>query len=180
MEDLELDDDAMLGKRSQGFEIAMTSINWTRMRRGGMCSAWSKLLIDRTVKRLKTRMVGGKPLGANQGLQWAVADMYTDWYTARATSLACLREIESYGSWWNTKRSPEEIRLFAIIKIANDESFYRVADKALQLHGGFGVLKDNVVNKLFRIARNLRIPGGTDETQRTTIAETLGLHSKME
>jgi alkylation response protein AidB-like acyl-CoA dehydrogenase len=180
LEDLALDDDAMLGEQGQGFQIAMASINWTRTRRGGMCSAWSKLLIDRTVRRLKARMVGGKPLGANQGLQWAVADMYTDWYSARATSLACLREIESYGPWWNTKRTPEEIRLFAVIKIVNDEAFYRVADRAVQIHGGYGVLKDNTVNKLFRIARNLRVPGGTDESQRSTIAETLGLHAKME
>ncbi len=50
-----------------------------------------------------------------------------------------------------------------------------MADRALQVHGGFGVMRNNPVNKLFQIARNLRIPGGTDEVQRTTIAETLGL-----
>jgi alkylation response protein AidB-like acyl-CoA dehydrogenase len=47
--------------------------------------------------------------------------------------------------------------------------------RALQVHGGFGVMRNNPINKLFQIARNLRIPGGTDEVQRTTIAETLGL-----
>ena len=179
LEDLELGDDAIIGERGQGFDIAMTSINWTRSRRGGMCSAWSKLLIDKTIARLKSRMVGGKPLGANQGLQWMVADMYADWYSARATSLACLQEIESDGPWWDPKRSREQIRLFAVMKVVNDEAFYRVADRALQLHGGYGVMKDNVVNKLFLIARNLRIPGGTDESQRSTIAETLGLSSKL-
>jgi acyl-CoA dehydrogenase len=177
---LELEDGAIIGERGQGFDIALTSINWTRTRRGGMCSAWSKLLIDKTLERLKSRRVGGKPLGRNQGLQWMVSDMYTDWYAARATSLAVLREVEARGPWYKTQRTPEEIRLFAIMKVVTDEAFYRVADKALQLHGGYGVMKDNVVNKLFQIARNLRIPGGTDESQRNTIAETLGLNAKME
>ena len=123
--------------------------------------------------------MGGKPLGRNQGLQWMVSDMYLDWYSARATSLACLRDIEKFGPWWDTNRPQEQIRLFALMKIANDEAFYRVADKALQLHGATGIMKDTVVNKLFQIARNLRIPGGTDESQRNTIAETLGLNANM-
>ena len=179
-ENLELPESAMIGNRGQGFEIALTSINWTRTRRGGMCSAWSKLLIDKTLDRLKHRKVAGKPLGRNQGLQWMASDMYIDWYSARATSLACLRDIEKFGPWWDTNRPQEQIRLFALMKIVNDESFYRVADKALQLHGAAGIMKDTVVNKLFQIARNLRIPGGTDESQRNTIAETLGLNANMQ
>ena len=178
-ENLELSEDALIGEVGQGFEIALTSINWTRTRRGGMCSAWSKLLIDKSIERLKSRVVGGKPLGTNQGLQWMVSDMYLDWFSSRASSLSCLREIEKFGPWWDTKRPKEQIRLFAIMKIINDEAFYRVADRALQLHGSAGIMKDTVVNKLFQIARNLRIPGGADEVQRNTIAESLGLSSKM-
>jgi alkylation response protein AidB-like acyl-CoA dehydrogenase len=178
-ENLELPEEALIGEVGQGFEIALTSINWTRTRRGGMCSAWSKLLIDKSLDRLKSRVVGGKPLGRNQGLQWMISDMYLDWFSSRSSSLSCLREIEKFGPWWDTKRPAEQIRLFAMMKIINDEAFYRVADKALQLHGAAGIMKDTVVNKLFQIARNLRIPGGTDESQRNTIAETLGLNSNM-
>ena len=69
----------------------------------------------------------------------------------------------------------EVARVTAELKLSNDECFYRVADKALQLHGALGVMRDTEINKLYQIARNLRIPGGTDEIQRTTIAETLGL-----
>lgn len=175
LEDLELDDEAVLGERGRGFHIAMTSINWTRMRRAGMCSAWSKVLIDSTLERVTTRMIGGRALGANQGVQWMIADMFLDWSQARALSLACLSEIDAAGPWWQAKWAPELIRNVALIKLANDESFYRVADRALQLHGGAGVMKDTLVNRLFLLARNLRIPGGTDEVQRTTIAETLGV-----
>lgn len=174
-EDLRLPSDASLGERGQGMEIATTSVNWTRMRRAGMCSGWSKFLIDKTLERAKTRLVGGRPLGRNQGIQWMIADMYLDWYAARSLSLTCLEDIDNPGPWWKSPKTPEEIRQISLIKLANDESFYRVADRALQIHGGAGVLKNTDVNKLFQIARNLRIPGGTDEVQRTTIAETLGL-----
>lgn len=175
LEDLELDDEAVLGERGRGFHIAMTSINWTRMRRAGMCSAWSKVLIDSTLERVTSRMIGARALGANQGVQWMIADMFLDWSQARALSLACLCEIDAAGPWWQVKWAPALIRNVALIKLANDESFYRVADRALQLHGGAGVMKDTLVNRLFLLARNLRIPGGTDEVQRTTIAETLGV-----
>ena len=175
LEDLALPDDAILGERGQGLDIAMSSINWTRMRRAGMCSGWSKYLIDKTIERATNRIVGGKPLGSNQGIQWMIADMYLDWMQARSLSLVCLAEIDDPGPWWKPPRSADEIRKICLIKLANDEAFYRVADRALQIHGGAGVLKNTDVNQLFLIARNLRIPGGTDEVQRTTIAETLGL-----
>ncbi|MFQ5425864.1 MAG: acyl-CoA dehydrogenase family protein [Gaiellales bacterium] len=62
-----------------------------------------------------------------------------------------------------------------MLKLQNDEAFYRVVDRAVQIHGGAGMMKDNPINRLFLIARNLRVPGGSDEVQRTTIAQTLGL-----
>ena len=59
--------------------------------------------------------------------------------------------------------------------MTNDECFYRIADRALQLHGAAGVMRDTEINKLFQLARNFRIPGGADEVQRNSIAEGLGL-----
>lgn len=107
-----------------------------------------------------------------------VADMVLAWTQARALSLACLHAIEKSGPWWSTERSPEDIRNIALIKLANDESFYRIADRAVQLHGGAGIMKDTAINKLFLLERNLHISGGTDEVQRTTIFETLGLRAR--
>ena len=177
-DDIVLPESAMMGERGQGFEIAMSSINWTRMRRGGMCSGWGKYLIDKSIKRAQERIIGGKPLGANQGIQWMMADMYADWHQARSLSLAVTSVMDTPGPWWKMPRPKEEIREVCTMKLVNDESFYRIADKALQIHGGVGVLKNTDINKLFQIARNLRIPGGSDEVQRTTIAETLGLRFK--
>lgn len=174
LEDLTLGDEHLLGERGQGFEIAMTSINWTRMRRGGMCAGWSRWLRDRCIERVSQRQVGGAPLGSRQGIQWMIADMELDRVQARSLSLWCAAALDDPGPWWRA-RSKDDIRMLALMKLSNDEAFYRVADRAVQLHGGAGMMKDNPVNKLFMIARNLRVPGGSDEVQRTTIAETLGL-----
>lgn len=174
-EDMVLPDSAVLGEVNGGFDIAVMSFNYTRMRRAGMCSGWNKYLIEKTLERVKTRIVGGEPLGAKQGIQWMIADMYLDWQQTRSLSLDVARAIDTPGPWWKLPRPSDEVRRICALKLSNDESFYRVADRALQIHGGSGVLRDTDINKLFQIARNLRIPGGTDEVQRTTIAETLGL-----
>jgi hypothetical protein len=174
-DNLVLPQSAVIGEVGQGFDIAVMSFNYTRMRRAGMCSGWSKYLIEKTLDRVQSRQIGDRPLGANQGIQWMVADMYVDWLQTRSLSLEVARSIDSPGPWYALPRPKDEIRRICALKVSNDESFYRVADRALQLHGGFGVMRNNPVNKLFQIARNLRIPGGTDEVQRTTIAETLGL-----
>jgi acyl-CoA dehydrogenase len=174
-DDLVLPQSAVIGEVGQGFDIAVMSFNYTRMRRAGMCSGWSRYLIDRSLERVRSRVVDQRPLGANQGIQWMIADMYVDWLQTRSLSLEVARSIDNPGPWYALPRPKDEIRRICALKVSNDESFYRVADRALQVHGGYGVMRNNPVNKLFQIARNLRIPGGTDEVQRTTIAETLGL-----
>ncbi len=173
--DLVLPESAIIGERGQGFDIAVMSFNYTRMRRAGMCSGWSKFLIEKSLERVKERSIGDRPLGANQGIQWKISDMYLDWLQARSLSLEVARAIDTPGPWYRLPRPKDEIRKICALKVSNDESFYRVADQALQIHGGLGVMRNTEINKLFQIARNLRIPGGTDEVQRTTIAETLGL-----
>ncbi len=145
------------------------------MRRGGMCSGWGRLLLERTIARARSRRVGGRPLGTNQGIAWMVADMYTDWLAARSLSLAAAERIDTPGPWWRSPRPADEVRQICAVKLANDEAFHRIADRAVQIHGGEGMMRDTLVNKLFLIARNLRVPGGSDEVQRSTIAQTLGL-----
>lgn len=174
-DDMVLPESAIIGEPGQGFDIAVMSFNYTRMRRAGMCAGWSQYLIECCLERVQNRQIAGQPLGANQGIQWMIADMYIDWLQARSLSLEVARAIDTPGPWYALPRPKDEIRKICALKVSNDESLYRVADRALQIHGGLGVMRDTQINKLFQIARNLRIPGGTDEVQRTTIAETLGL-----
>jgi alkylation response protein AidB-like acyl-CoA dehydrogenase len=165
-------DDNRVGAPGEGFPLAMTWINWRRLCRGGMCAGWGRLLLERAVERLWSRHAFGKPLAELGVLQHVLADMHADWYSARATSLVAQAEVDTLGAY-AIPLDPEVIRLVSLIKLTNDEAFFRICDRAVQLHGAMGLRKNSVEEKLFRIARNLRIPAGTDEIQRNIIARQL-------
>ncbi len=163
-----------VGEVGEGFHLALTYINWRRMGRGGMCSGWGKFLLERSLEYARRRRAFGAPIGNFQMVQQLLADLYVDWYAARSLSLAAQWEVDRLGPY-KIPLSPEAVRLIAMLKLANDEAFYRIADRAVQVHGAYGLMRDNPVEKLFRVARNLRIPAGTDEIQRIQIAHGLGL-----
>lgn len=174
LDDVRIPDANRLGEVGDGLMLVLSFINWRRLGRGGMCSGWGKFLIDRSLRYAETRRAFGAPIGNFQAVQHMIADMYVDWYGARSLSLAAQWELDRLGPY-RIPLAAEAVRLIATIKLANDEAFYRIADRALQLHGAAGLTKDNPVETLFRIARNLRIPAGTDEIQRNMIARSLGL-----
>jgi acyl-CoA dehydrogenase len=161
-----------IGEVGQGLALALTWINWRRMCRGGMCAGWGRWLLDRAVSRAKTRRSGGAPIADLQAVQHMIADIDADVYAARATSLLAQAELDSLGPF-DVPLHPDAVRLISLIALVNDEAFYRVADRALQVHGASGLTRNGIEEKLFRIARNLRIPAGTVEIQRNTIARSL-------
>ncbi|MCS6925723.1 MAG: acyl-CoA dehydrogenase [Candidatus Binatia bacterium] len=162
------------GAEGEGFYISMGMINWIRVRRGGMCSGLGQYLLDRCVSYVKNRQAFGGPLSRFQGLQWMIVDSYLDVQAMRSLSLHCLWQADQ-GNLWTLKVDPSLIQAVCALKVFCDEALYRVADRAVQVHGAYGLTKESGIEKIFRIARNLRIPGGTDEIQRVNIAKMLGL-----
>jgi acyl-CoA dehydrogenase len=162
------------GKEGEGFYLSMGMINWIRVRRGGMCTGLGQYLLDRCVSYLKNRRAFGGPLSRFQALQWMIVDSYLDVQAMRAMSLQCLWQADR-GDLWALKVDPHLVQIVCALKVFCDEALYRVADRAVQLHGAYGLMKESGIEKIFRIARNLRIPGGTDEIQRVNIAKALGL-----
>ncbi|MDL5158299.1 acyl-CoA dehydrogenase family protein [Actinomycetospora termitidis] len=164
----------VVGEPGDGFALAMTWINWRRMARGGMCAGWGSWLLERAVERARTRTSGGRPIAEQQVVAHMLADMDLDVYTARAASLQIQTELDALpGGASGLPLHPEAPRLMSLIKLVNDEAFQRVADRAMQVHGGAGLRKGSPEEKLFRVARNLRIPAGTVEIQRNAIARGL-------
>jgi alkylation response protein AidB-like acyl-CoA dehydrogenase len=161
-----------LGDDGAGLALAMTWINWRRMCRGGMCAGWNRLLLDRAVARVQAREAFGKPLAERQAVQHTLAAMELDRYTARAASLEIQRRLDQLGPY-DIPLDPEARGLMSLIKYLNDQAFYRVADRAVQLHGAAGLRRNSTEEKLFRVARNLRIPAGADEIQLDQIARGL-------
>jgi acyl-CoA dehydrogenase len=162
------------GNEGEGFYLSMGMINWIRVRRGGMCTGLGQYLLDRCIAYIKNRQAFGGPLSRFQALQWMIVDSYLDVQAMRALSLQSLWQADQ-GDLWQLKVDPGLIQVVCALKVFCDEALYRVADRAVQLHGAHGLMKESGIEKIFRIARNLRIPGGTDEIQRVNIAKALGL-----
>jgi acyl-CoA dehydrogenase len=155
-----------------GFALAMSWINWRRLCRGGMCAGWGGWLLERAIARARSRTSGGRPIAELQAVQHLLADIDADVYSARATSLVAQAEIDELGPY-AIPLHPDAPRLISLVKVVNDEAFFRVADNAVQVHGGVGLLQGSPEEKLFRVARNLKIPAGTVEIQRNAIARGL-------
>lgn len=155
-----------------GFALAMAWINWRRMCRGGMCAGWGSWLLDRALDYSQQRTSGGRPIGELQAVAHLLAAMDADIYQARAASLVAQTELDELGPY-GMPLHREAPRLISLVKLINDEAFYRVADNAVQVRGARGLLRGSPEEKLFRIARNLRIPAGTVEIQRNAIARGL-------
>jgi alkylation response protein AidB-like acyl-CoA dehydrogenase len=151
----------------------MSWINWRRLCRGGMCPGWGSWLLDRALSYAQDRrQSGGKPIGSLQAVQHLLADMDADVFQARATSLVAQADLDELGPY-GIPLHRDAPRLISLVKVINDEAFYRVADNAIQVRGARGLLLGSPEEKLFRVARNLRIPAGTVEIQRNAIARGL-------
>ena len=165
-------DEHRIGEVGQGLAMALTWINWRRMCRGGMCAGWGAWLLERAVARARWRRSGGAPIADLQAVQHLLADIDADVYAARATSLVAQAELDALGAF-AVPLHPDAVRLVSLVALVNDEAFFRVADRALQVHGASGLTRNGVEEKLFRIARNLKIPAGTVEIQRNAVARSL-------
>jgi len=162
----------MIGEEGDGFALAMMSINWRRLGRGGMCAGWGEWLVERAVQYAKARRSGTKTLADYQAVQHMIARMAMDVHTARCTSLVTQAKLDELNPF-ALQLHPEVPALVSLLKASHDEAFYRVCDNAVQVRGAAGLRRDSPEEKLFRVARNLRIPAGTVEIQLNAIARGL-------
>ncbi|MEO8247760.1 MAG: acyl-CoA dehydrogenase, partial [Burkholderiales bacterium] len=162
----------LVGKVGDGFALGMSYINSRRLGRGGMCAGWGQWLLERAVQRAQQRKSGGKPIADHQAVQHMLAQMDIDVYQARSASLVAQAELDRLGPF-AIPLHPDAPRLISLVKAINDAAFYRVADRAMQVHGASGLARGSPEEKIFRIARNLMIPAGTTEIQLNAIARGL-------
>ncbi|MCH6166950.1 acyl-CoA dehydrogenase family protein [Pseudonocardia alaniniphila] len=170
--DVRIPAENVVGEIGDGFGLAMMWINWRRLCRGGMCAGWGNWLLERSLRYARDRRSGGRPIGELQAVQHLLANMDADIYQARSTSLVAQAELDEMGPFAMPLHR-DAPRLISLVKVINDEAFFRVADNAVQVRGATGLLQGSPEEKLFRVARNLRIPAGTVEIQRNAIARGL-------
>ncbi|TAN13404.1 MAG: acyl-CoA dehydrogenase [Burkholderiaceae bacterium] len=169
-DDVRVPAECIVGEIGDGFSLAMAWINWRRLSRGGMCAGWGRWLLHRARTFARERKSGGHPIADLQAVQHLIADMDLNIYQAHAAALVALTELEALGGPYAVPLDHRAPRLVSLVKVINDEAFYRVTDNAVQVRGAVGLLLGSPEEKLFRVARNLRIPAGTSEIQRNAIA----------
>lgn len=163
-EDMKVPAENLLGKEGRGFLIAMKTLDSGRISIGGQALGICRSAFDRALKYSKERVQFGKPISANQGLQWMLADM--------ATEMEAARMLMYYAAWRKDNGLPFA-KEASMAKLKTSEVSNYVCNKALQIHGGYGYTRDYVVERNLRDARITEIYEGTSEIQRGIIAKAL-------
>lgn len=175
LDDCRVEDHQMVGEVGQGLQLALSWINWRRINRGGMCVGMGEYLLDRMISHVNEREAFGQPIGANQAVQWPIVETATELKATRAFSTQLISEYESLASLEDLHQPQEARQILSMLKYYPEERLFEWSDKAIQVLGGLGLMRAGGVERVFRVARNLRIPAGATEIQKSTIAKTLGI-----
>ena len=162
LENVRVPAENVLGKLGEGFKIAMMGLDGGRIGIAAQAVGLAEGALAEAVKYANSRVQFGKPIAANQGLQWYFAEMATRTEAAR---LMTLRAADA------RQKGENCTKLAAMAKLYASETACFVCDLALQVHGGYGYMKDFPIERMYRDARILRIYEGTSEVQKMVISK---------
>jgi acyl-CoA dehydrogenase len=162
LDDVRVPDEAMIGgEEGAGYVTAMRALAHGRLHIAALCVGMAERLVHESLSYALTRQQGGKPIADFQLVQAMLADSKTDTMAARALVLDAARRFDD-GT--DVKLGPAASKYFA------SEAVGRVADRAVQIHGGAGYMRGIAVERLYRDARLFRIYEGTSQIQQLVIA----------
>ncbi|MGH2449928.1 MAG: acyl-CoA dehydrogenase family protein [Candidatus Limnocylindria bacterium] len=153
-----------IGEERKGFGIALATLDRGRLGLAAHAVGAAQHLLDACVEHARSRVQFGKPIGANQAIQWMLADAATEIHAAR---------LMVYDAAARLDRGERITDRAAMTKLFATEALGRVADAAVQIHGGMGYMKELWIERAYRDARIYRIYEGTSEIQRVVIAGSL-------
>ena len=154
---------ALIGAPGQGFAIAMATLDVFRSTVAAAALGFARRALDETLARVKARRLFGAPMSDLQLVQGHIADMAVD---IDAAALLVYR-----AAWLKDSGAPRVSREAAMAKLFATDRAQLVIDKAVQMHGGEGVRKGAVTERLYRDIRALRIYEGASDVQRVIIAK---------
>ena len=154
-----------LGAEGEGFRIAMMGLDGGRLNIAACSLGGASLALDTAQAYLQSRRQFGRPLRDFQGLQFRLADM--------ATNLEAARLMVRRGALALDAGDPAATKLCAMAKRFATDAGFEIANEALQLHGGYGYLKDYPLERIVRDLRVHQILEGTNEIMRVIIAREL-------
>lgn len=153
-----------LGEEGEGFKIAMQTLDGGRIGIAAQAVGIAQACLDACLRYAKEREQFGKPIGSFQAIQWMLADM--------ATQVEAARLLTYRAAWLKDNKQPFS-KEAAMAKLYASEVAMQQAIKAVQIHGGYGYMKDYPVERFFRDAKITEIYEGTSEVQRMVIASHL-------
>jgi acyl-CoA dehydrogenase len=152
----------LLGEEGQGMAIALETLDTFRPSVGAAACGLASRAFDEAVRHAQARRQFGKALVEFQATQLALAEMHVDLEGARL--------LVRHAAWTKDQGRERITRESAAAKLAATEMAQRVVDRAVQIHGGAGVMRGSTVERLYREVRALRIYEGTSEIQKLVIA----------
>ncbi|PSC05440.1 acyl-CoA dehydrogenase [Alsobacter soli] len=163
--DCELAENALLGEEGKGFRTAMQVLDNGRIEVAAQCLGLAGAAMQAAIAYAKDRVIGGASLTNSQGVRWMIADMGVAYQSALLLALEAARQRDLahlHGGRFSLAAS--------MAKLAASEAAGRIADTALQLHGGYGYTRDFPVERINRDLRIMRIYEGSSEIQRNIIS----------
>ena len=153
-----------VGEEGQGFKIALGTLDMGRLGLAAHSVGIAQRLMEASAQYAKSRVQFGKPIAANQAIQWMLADAATEIHAAR---------LMVYDAAARADKGERITQRAAMAKLFATEMLGRVADSAVQVHGGMGYMRELWIERAYRDARITRIYEGTSEVQRMVIAGAL-------
>ena len=164
-EDARIPAHALLGEEGEGFKIAMKGLDGGRINIAACSLGAAQATIDHAQQYMLERQQFGKPLAAFQALQFKLADMVTE--------LVAARQMVRLAAFKLDNNDPEKTTYCAMAKRFATDVGFKVCDEAMQLHGGYGYIREYPIERFFRDARVHQILEGTNEIMRVITARRL-------
>ena len=163
----------VIGEENKGINVMMSGLDVERAFYAGESIGIAEACLELSIKYAKERVQFGKPIGAFQLIQAKLADMYTQ---LEAGKMLCYKAAVLAEQARTGGKGTEIHKLAAASILFNAEMASRIADQAVQIHGGYGYMLEYPVQRFLRDAKLIEIGAGTSEIRRLIIArELLGM-----
>ncbi|WP_028316389.1 acyl-CoA dehydrogenase family protein [Desulfatibacillum aliphaticivorans] len=164
-DNVRLKEDAILGKPGDGFKQMLKTLDGGRLSIGAMGLGGAQGAYELALKYAKQRKQFGQPISKFQANAFKLADC--------AMEIECARNLLYKACWLRSQHRPFQ-KLASMAKLYCSEVMYRVANHAVQIHGGYGLMKEYNVERFYRDQKLLDIGEGTSEIQRLVISRYIG------
>ncbi|MBY9064648.1 acyl-CoA dehydrogenase family protein [Sphingomonas yunnanensis] len=155
----------LVGAEGEGFRIAMAGLDGGRLNIGACSLGGAQRCLDESIRYARERQQFGQPIADFQNTQFTLADMATDLEAARALLYLAAAKV--------TADAPDKSRFSAMAKRLATDNGSSIVDRALQLHGGYGYLKDYPIERFWRDLRVHSILEGTNQVMRMIVGREL-------